>query len=82
MSVHAFPTPVQGPPVSQAVMAKGMRLADEGRASELRGRVFQVEGDSGTYMVAIVKEGELCTCPATGTCSHVVAAVVEAGEGS
>jgi uncharacterized Zn finger protein len=80
MSVHTVPVPTSA---SQAVMTKGMRLADEGRASELHGRVFEVRGDTGrTYTVVIGGTSAGCDCPATGTCSHVVAAVVEAGEGS
>lgn len=66
-----------------AVFGKARRLRDEGRVRELTAaRVFEVEGDSGTYLVTLASEGGWsCTCRAHGGCSHFAAAVLEASEG-
>lgn len=70
-----------------SIVAKAERLIAEGRVQELpRSRVYEVSGDTGIYIVALAREGaeRACTCPATGDCSHIAAALreqLEASEG-
>lgn len=59
-----------------AISAKAVRLLAEGRVKPDPSpvQVFHVEGDHGTYTVAVGAHVQLCSCPATGSCSHIVAA--------
>lgn len=60
----------------QGVHVKATRLLEEGRVNMLPAdcKVFEVEGDSGTYTVVIGSAVATCSCPATTACSHVEAA--------
>ena len=53
--------------------------AAEGRVQEVPARVYTVEGDHATYLVTLADGGadRTCTCPATGDCSHMAAALGE-----
>ena len=71
---------------STNVMLKAERLLTEGRVVELpETSVYQVVGDTGTYMVVLVGGGAACLkvvgfgqgfepCPSHGGCSHELAA--------
>ena len=78
--------------VSDGVYVKGTRLARDGRvffAVEWEGTSYwTVAGDNGMYLVGITQipyagstekatVGWSCTCPATVTCSHITAALIE-----
>ena len=62
------------------VLSKAARLRSGGNVRELPGRVYEVEGDHGTYLVAVTDAAATsapnitCSCPADGACSHAVAA--------
>lgn len=59
----------------ERVTDKAMRLLCEGKIAPLpAAHVFLVDGTHGTYTVLIASHLETCTCPATGRCSHIVAA--------
>lgn len=67
-------------------------MVEGGRVHRVHDRVFVVEGDHGRYLVAVADGGEVervsrvepgpaapssvCSCPARGECSHVVAAQI------
>lgn len=67
--------------ITDPVLRKATRLRAEGRVIEHSPptRVFTVVGDHGTYTVIVYGRGcrGVCTCPAIGTCSHTVAALLE-----
>lgn len=65
-----------------SIAAKATRLHTQDRVMELPdARVFRVLGDHDTYTVTLSGSGESawCACPATGVCSHMAAALLEAG---
>lgn len=63
---------------------KADRLIAEGRVSHVKGHVYRVEGDHGTYTVHVsyaVEASGRCTCPRNQNrpdepCSHLFAASV------
>ena len=75
--------------VSDGVYVKGTRLARDGRvwfAVEWEGTSYwTVAGDNDMYLVGIAPPRDKpfndvlwsCTCPATVTCSHITAALIE-----
>lgn len=69
--------------MSKAVIEKAQRLLATGCVTEAHGvsRVFPVAGDHGTYAVLFFEDGTVtCTCPATSTCAHIAAALLQIRE--
>jgi predicted DNA-binding transcriptional regulator AlpA len=64
------------PPLT-SILAEADRLIAEGRVREVPARVYTVMGDHATYLVTLADGGadRSCTCPATGDCSHMAAAL-------
>lgn len=67
------------------VAQKAMRLYAMSNITEYPdARVFEVEGDTGSYTVALFdtggEAGGSCTCLAVGVCAHIGAALLEAKE--
>lgn len=63
--------------VSAEVALKAARLNEEGRVTALNDFMYRVEGEHGTYTVAVGHAEEVsgnCTCPAKWPCSHGIAA--------
>ncbi len=58
--------------MSAATQAKATRLLSEGkvRPDDIRNLAFTVQGDNGSYRVALS-----CDCKAAGSCSHLEAAM-------
>jgi hypothetical protein len=72
------------------IVNKSFRLVSEGRVHRVHDRIYRVEGDTGVYLVAVADRDALsatlhrgtgtpgpdgvCSCPATGECSHLLAA--------
>jgi len=60
---------------SEAVIEKAQKLVATGRVRKVDDvQVFDVDGSSGTYQVVLRVGAMSCTCPASGTCSHILAA--------
>ena len=60
------------------IIAKADRLIAQKRICELpAARAYEVEGDTGIYIVTVARGGEIrtCNCPAREDCSHVAAAL-------
>ena len=60
------------------ILAKADRLIAQKRICELpAARAYEVEGDTGIYIVTVARGGEIraCTCPARGDRSHIAAAL-------
>lgn len=70
-----------------SIVAKATRLTLNGKVHQVHDRVFCVEGDHGAYLVAVADRGRVesltdgrvslsgvCSCPARGGCSHLLAA--------
>jgi hypothetical protein len=59
--------------------AKAERLHANGNVVPAVGHadVFFVRGDTSVYLVVLHPAGTVCTCPATGGCSHILAAQIE-----
>jgi len=68
--------------ISRAIRDKGQRLFDENRVRRLTGNVYEVQGDSDSYIawVADAEQGQGgCNCPAGREkifCSHLYATAV------
>lgn len=63
--------------ISQAVADKAAKIIGEGRIAWVKGHVYRVQGDSGTYTVHVSYPQEVsgnCDCPSKGICSHLIAA--------
>lgn len=56
-----------------ATQSKALRLLAAGAAQPADARVYHVQGDHASYIV-VVGAAQTCTCPATGACSHLLAA--------
>lgn len=62
--------------MTTAMKAKADRFANEGRVKYLIGaEVLAVQGDRDVYLVVLHNGAATCTCPATGPCSHIQAAM-------
>lgn len=66
-----------------AIEDKAARLIREDKVWPLQGKLYAVQGDSGTYLVGVVAESQasapkllsFCTCPSEElNCSHAIAA--------
>lgn len=76
--------------MGELVIPKAERLRSEGKVRVLsNARSYQVDGDHASYLVTITNPDTLavrdnfpgppaawCSCPATGACSHLAAALV------
>jgi hypothetical protein len=63
--------------ISQATADKAAKIIGESRIEWVKGHVYRVQGDSGTYTVHVSYPQEVtgqCDCPAKGVCSHLIAA--------
>lgn len=62
--------------MSAAIEQKAARLRAQGRVHPVDlVRAHVVQGDHAAYFVVTDREGiEFCTCPASGECSHIIAA--------
>lgn len=66
--------------MTEHVIQKAIRLFEGGAVTELSPpteRMFDVRGDSDRYLVLVSTNPlvpDTCTCPAVGTCSHLLAA--------
>lgn len=61
--------------MTPSTAAKAERLAATGKVHRIADAdVFAVSGDSGLYLVVLAALGSVCTCPATGECSHILSA--------
>lgn len=67
--------------MGERIESKARRLYESGAVTLIdqndAERKFEVEGDSGTYLVRWwVDEAWTCTCPSTTRCSHELAAIL------
>lgn len=67
--------------MSAKSLAKARRLLHEGRVVEVTATTtFAVQGDHGTYLVALGGDGAACECPAwVVPCSHIEAVMLSTG---
>jgi uncharacterized Zn finger protein len=69
---------------SGATLSKAERIHRRGRVHDLGpARAFRVVGDTGTpytvlvFTLATVSRPAWCSCPASGTCKHLLAVAIE-----
>jgi uncharacterized Zn finger protein len=59
------------------VLDKSARLLAGGRVKLFgAASIYKVRGDHDTYVVVLGDGYRACTCPATGTCSHIAASLL------
>lgn len=67
-------------PQTKGQIEKATKFLTTGRVHIQAATVYEVEGDSGMYIVVIFPEdskiNHSCTCPRIGTCSHISAAML------
>lgn len=67
--------------MTQDTIDKAARLAHEGRVHPAgAASVYHVGGDSAIYRVILLDGEEMCSCPASGTCAHIGAALLRHDE--
>lgn len=63
--------------VTKTLSQKAIRLSESGNVHRVKAHVYRVIGDHDEYRVVVgsaVEVSGACSCPARGTCSHLIAA--------